>query len=48
MNLKYIDGHSMTEHTSNFISLVNQFVAMEIEINDEMQVFLLLILLLHS
>ena len=42
VNLKYKDGRIMTEHTSNFISLVNQLVTMGMKIDDEMQALLLL------
>ena len=42
MNPKYKDGRSMTERTSNFISLENQLAAIEMETDDEMQALLLL------
>ena len=42
VNLKYRDGGSMVEHTSQFQSLVNQLLTMKMKMDDEMQASLLL------
>jgi len=42
VNLKYKDGKSMTEHTSDFQGLVNQLATMKMPLEDELQVLLLL------
>ena len=42
VNLKYKDGKSMTEHTSDFQGLVNQLTTMKMKLEDELQALLLL------
>lgn len=42
VNLKYRDGKSMTEHTSDFQGLVNQLASMKMTLEDELQALLLL------
>ena len=42
VNLKYKNGHSVAEHTSDFQGLVNQLNAMKMKIEDELQALLLL------
>ena len=42
INLKYKNGHSVAEHTSDFQGLVNQLNAMKMKIEDELQALLLL------
>ena len=42
VSLKYKDGKSMTEHTSDFQGLLNQLINMKIKLNDEVQTFLFL------
>ena len=42
VNLKYKNGHSVEEHTSDFQGLVNQLNAMKMKIEDELQALLLL------
>ena len=42
VNLKYKDGHSVTEHMSNFQGVINQLTTMKMVLDDEMQALLLL------
>ncbi|CAN0846213.1 Retrovirus-related Pol polyprotein from transposon TNT 1-94 [Linum grandiflorum] len=42
VNLKYKDGHSVTEHLSDFQGLVNQLTTMKLALDDEVQALLLL------
>ena len=42
VNLKYKNGHSVAEHTSDFQGLVNQLNALKMKIEDELQALLLL------
>ena len=42
VNLKYKEGLSITEHTSEFQDLVDQLTTMEIILDDELQALLLL------
>lgn len=42
VNLKYKDGKSMTEHTSDFQGCVNQLSSMKMPLEDELQALLLL------
>ncbi len=41
VNLKYKEGHSITEHTSEFQGLVDKLTTMKIVLDDELQVLLL-------
>jgi transposase InsO family protein len=42
VNLKYKDGHSVTEHLSNFQGLLNDLSTMKLALDDEVQALLLL------
>lgn len=42
VNLKYRDGNSMVEHTTQFQSIANKLVALELKLDDEVQASLLL------
>ena len=42
VNLKYKDGKSMIEHTSEFQGLVNQLATMKMPLEDELQALLVL------
>ena len=42
VNLKYKEGRSITEHTSEFQGLVDQMTTMKIILDDELQALLLL------
>ncbi|CAL1361064.1 unnamed protein product [Linum trigynum] len=42
VNLKYKDGHSVSEHLSDFQGLVNQLTTMKLALDDEVQALLLL------
>ena len=42
VNLKYKEGHSITEHTSEFQGLVDKLTTMKIILDDELQALLLL------
>ena len=48
VNLKYKDGNNMVEHISYLQGSANKFVAMKMNIDDEMQTSLLLSSLLDS
>lgn len=42
VNLKYNEGHSITQHTSEFQGLVDQLTTIKIILDDELQALLLL------
>ncbi|CAL1407623.1 unnamed protein product [Linum trigynum] len=42
VNLKYKDGHSASEHLSDFQELVNQLTTMKLALDDEVQALLFL------
>ena len=48
VNLKYIEGHNITKHTSKFQGLVDQLTIVKIILDDELQAPLLLSSLLDS
>ena len=48
VNLKYKEGRSITEHTNEFQSLIDQLIIIKMILDDELQVLLLLSYLLDS
>ena len=42
VNLKYKDGHSVTEYLSNFQGLLNELSTMKLALDDEVQAILML------
>ena len=42
MNLKYKDGHSVTQHLSNLHGLLNKLSTMKLTLDDEVQALFVL------
>ena len=48
VNLKFREGNSIAEHLNDFKSIMDQFAAMKMNLDDELQALLLLESLLDS